>query len=415
MVEVISGIEEARLIRLGAIQAVKVFDRQHLVIDIGGGSTEFVVGKGAEVLEARSVKLGAVRLLDRFFPDGKVGDGAVDACRRHVRSYLNPAVRDVGRYGFDVVVGCSGTIATLAVMAAIRRTGRRPDITNALSLTRQELKQLVAEVVGAKTTKARARLDGLDERRVDIIVPGAVLLEQIFREFGIDELTYSDYALREGVLLDRAGWVDAPSGLAPFRLRDPRRAGVEHLATRFDPDLDHARHASELALALFDQTAHVHGLGAEDRELLAAAGMLHNVGLAISHASHHRHSYYVIRNSDLLTGFNNHEIELIAQVARYHRKSAPRPKHDEFGRLSLRDRLVVRVLAGVLRIAIGLDRTHAGVVRSLRATVDDERRRLLVELDVAPGADPSLELYTAEERCSLLAETLDLDVAFVVA
>jgi exopolyphosphatase/guanosine-5'-triphosphate,3'-diphosphate pyrophosphatase len=282
-------------------------------------------------------------------------------------------------------------------------------------LSRAELQRLVAEVVGARTTKARSRLEGLDERRVDIIVPGAVLLEQVFLEFDVDQLTYSDYALREGVLLDRAGWVDVPSGAARSRLRDPRRAGVEHLADRFDPDLTHARHATELALTLFDQTAHVHGLGAEDRELLAAAGMLHNVGLAISHASHHRHSYYVIRNSDLLTGFNNHEIELIAQVARYHRKSTPRPKHEEFAGLSLRDRLVVRVLSGILRVAIGLDRTHAGVVRSLRATVDDARQRLVVRLDVEPGADASLELYTAEERCSLLAETLDLDVEFAVA
>ena len=416
VVEVISGIEEARLIRLGAIQAVKVFDRQHLVIDIGGGSTEFVVGKGAEVLEARSVKLGAVRLLDRFFPDGKVDDGAVDACRRHVRSYLNPAVRDVGRYG----ARRRGRV--LGHHRHARGHGGHPPHR----APPRHHQRALAHPSGAEAGRRRGGRCEDDEGPRPTGGPRRAPGRHHRARGGAAraDLPTSSASTSSPTRTSRCGrgcCSTAPVGSTrrPASARPGSAIRVAPASSTWPPastptSITPAT-SSELALALFDQIAPVHGLGAEDRELLAAAGMLHNVGLAISHASHHRHSYYVIRNSDLLTGFNNHEIELIAQVARYHRKSMPRPKHDEFGRLSLRDRLVVRVLAGVLRVAIGLDRTHAGLVRALRATVDDERRRLLVELDVAPGADPSLELYTAEERCALLAETLDLDVAFSVA
>jgi exopolyphosphatase / guanosine-5'-triphosphate,3'-diphosphate pyrophosphatase len=408
-VEVISGVEEARLIRLGVLQAVPVYADRHLITDIGGGSTEFVLGEADGVLACRSIKLGAVRLTERFFSEGgRPSADAVTACRQHLRTYLNHIVRDVAPLGFSVAVGSSGTIENIAQMAVLRRPGKRqPATLNALSFERDEVDAVTEEVLAAGSAKARSRIAGLDPRRVDIIVAGALLLQQIFVDFGIPAMTVSAYALREGVLVDqmrRAALSTQPGA-------DPRWSSVEHMVAQFDPDPAHSAQATELALDLFDQTVPLHGLDGYERDILRAAGRLHNVGLLISHASHHKHSYYVIRNSELLSGFNDHELELIAQVARYHRKSEPRAKHPEYALLSSHDQQIVRVLAGILRVAISLDRTHADVVGSLHTEVDTSAGSLRVVPCVRAGADASLELYTARERRHLLAEALGVEVA----
>ena len=409
-VDVISGAEEARLIHLGVLQAVPVFDRQLVLIDIGGGSTEVLVGLGTSVLLARSLKLGAIRLTERFFAGGKVRKGSVKACRDHVRAQLNQVVREVRRHGFEVAVGSSGTIGAIAAMALATR-GEPParSLSNVV-ITEEDLAAVVDAVLDASTADERAAIAGLDAKRADIIVGGAVLLEQLFAELNIDELVVSDFALREGVLLDA---IHKREGRSNHHLHDVRRRSVVHLAHRLDPEPEHGEHATALALQLFDATASRHELPASARELLEAAGLLHNVGLSISHDAHHKHSYYVIRNSEWLAGFTQHEVELIAQVARYHRKSAPKAKHLEHAALAPRDQRLVCVLAGLLRVAIGLDRTHAGVVRSMRCQEGFDG--LHVVLDVVPGADASLERYVADERKALLESVLDVPVTFDLA
>ncbi len=408
-VDVISGPEEARLIHLGVLQAVPVYDRQLLLVDIGGGSTEVLVGRGESVLLARSLKLGAIRLTERFFPGGKVAAGSVDACRKHVRAQLNPVVREVRHHGYEVAVGSSGTIGAIAQMAQAARGESASRTLSNVAFTRSDLGEVVEAVAAAPTTRERlAAVPGLDAKRADIIVGGAVLLEQIFAELDVDDLVVSDFALREGLILDAIHTREGPSR---DHLHDLRRRSVLHLAHRLDPEPEHAHHTTVLALQLFDGTAGRHGLPETARELLEAAGLLHNVGLSISHDSHHKHSYYVIRNSEWLTGFTQHEVELIAQVARYHRKSAPKPKHLEHALLGASDQQLVCTLAGLLRVAIGLDRTHAQAVRSVRCEVGDDELRLV--LDVAAGADASLERYVAAERKDLLEATLGLPVTLV--
>lgn len=412
-VEVISGAEEARLIHLGVLQAVPAYDRRLLLVDIGGGSTEILVGQSGDVLSARSLKLGAIRLTERFFRRDRTRSSEVKECRQHVRSFLAPVVRDMSRFGFDVAVGSSGTIANIAQMVALRY-GRSPQTTSNLEITNSELGEVVETILAADTAKARARIPGLDDKRVDIIVGGALLLEQIFAELGISSMVVSDYALREGVLLDLLHKRASTGSL--HHLSDLRFESVLHLAARFDDDRPHAEHATKLAMSLFDQTAGAHGLEAACEEYLEAAGLLHNVGLAISHEAHHKHSYYLIRNAEQLTGFTNREIEIIAQVARYHRKSAPKVKHPEFAALRPGDQDIVRKLAGMLRVAIGLDRTHGGLVQALECRPDpNDPRHLLVAVHVAPGVDPSLELYTAQERRTLLEDALGVTVSFELA
>jgi exopolyphosphatase/guanosine-5'-triphosphate,3'-diphosphate pyrophosphatase len=404
-VEIISGVEEARLIHLGVLQAVPVFDQHLLLCDIGGGSTELLVGLKGETLTARSMKLGSNRLTQRFFSASKLQSRDVDSCRREVRAMLSSFSRDARRHGYDVAVGSSGTIGAVCSMAVAAREDPPPRTWNNFQLSREDVAAVVKSLVRAPTVAARAKLPGLDAGRADIILAGALILEQVFEEFGIEAMTYSDYALREGVLLD--AWQRRHGG-SLHHLSTIRRSSVEHLAEVMDEDRQHSQHVATLALDLFDQTAELHGLGDDAREYLQAAALLCNVGLFLSHAGHHRHSYYVIRNSDLLTGFTDREIELIAVIARYHRKGLPRLAHPEFAALPKADQRLVRACAGLLRIAIGLDRTHDARVAGVEVEVDDG----LLTVTAVPrnGVDIGLELFSAAERTDLLTEALELPV-----
>ena len=403
-VEVISGFEEARLIHLGVLQAVPIYDRRSLVIDIGGGSTEILVGEQGEALAARSLKLGAIRLTDRFLTAEPLKGKALKKARRHIRGELAPFAREVHRLGFEIAVGSSGTIETLARMVLLARGEEEPQTLNNARLTADELAGVIVRLTQAPTVRDRQRLEGLDPSRADIIVAGALVLEQAMETLGADELVVSDYALREGVLLDT---YRRRHGGSLHHLHDIRRRSVVHLAELTDEDPEHSRHVADLALALFDGLSERHGLHDDGRELLEAAALLSNCGLFISHARHHKHSYYVIRNSEHLTGFTDDEIEVIAQVARYHRKSAPSTrKHPEFALLDAEGQRTVRTLAGILRIAIGLDRTHTRTVLGL--SVDQEADDgVLVVVEHAAGTDVSVELWSAADRRHLLEEVLD--------
>jgi exopolyphosphatase/guanosine-5'-triphosphate,3'-diphosphate pyrophosphatase len=410
-VEVISGTEEARLIHLGVLQAVPVFERRLLLIDIGGGSTEVLVGERGEILTSGSLKLGAIRLTRRFFRSDSLHPAAVDSCRRHVRAALAPIRREVRKHGFEVAVGSSGTIGAVAAMifAARDPDATAPRVWNNFEFTRKEVRAVVRALVEAGTVEERLTLPGLDEKRADIILGGAIILEEAMGELEIATMVVSDYALREGVLLDAR---ERERGGALTELHDLRRRNVLHLSELMDDDPAHAVQTARLALEIFDQTAKWHGLDDDARELLESAALLANVGQFVSHDKHHKHSYYVIRNSDHLSGFTDHEIELIALIARYHRKSAPKAGHPEFAALRAADRELVATCAGILRIAIGLDRTHSALVDHVTVTkapkngksgkVDDGERPLRIEVAGRPDADLSLELYTANERKDLL-------------
>ena len=224
----------------------------------------------------------------------------------------------------------------------------------------------------------------------------------------------SEAALREGILVDRVAGRNGAEVV--HRLSDIRRRSVMRMAETFHENLDHIGRATDLALQLFDGLQPVHQLTAADRDLLEAAGLLHNVGLFVSHAAHHRHSYYVIRNTDQLVGFTDREVELIAQIARFHRKSEPKPRHPEFQALSQPDQRRVRLLAGMLRLGIALDRTRQGVVETLTVRPrSDDRKAIDVDVHAAPDADLSLEMYTAEQRITLLEEALDMPVSLHLA
>jgi exopolyphosphatase/guanosine-5'-triphosphate,3'-diphosphate pyrophosphatase len=404
-IEVISGAEEARLIHLGVLQAVPVFERRLLLVDIGGGSTELLLGEKGETLAARSFKLGAVRLTDRFFPEGVATAKQVTACRDHVRSILSHFQREVDAYGFEVAVASSGTAEAVAHVAHALSGAEALKTYNCYEIPVDDVRRVVAELTRHRTAAARARVPGLEPGRADIAVAGALILESVATSFGVDAFTFSEAALRDGVLVDTLERISIDRSRVDtgrdrlHHLRDVSRRSIRQLAERCDDDVAHSAHVARLAVELFDALQPVHGLDGTAREYLEAGALLANVGLVVAHSKHHLHAYYVIRNSEL-AGLTDLEIELIAQIARYHRKSEPKASHPEFANLDDDDQALVRTLAGILRIAIGLDRSHRGLVESVRADV--QARRIVVFASPREGADVSLELYAANERKDLL-------------
>jgi exopolyphosphatase / guanosine-5'-triphosphate,3'-diphosphate pyrophosphatase len=409
-VEVISGVEEARLIHLGVLQALPLYDDRVLLCDIGGGSTEVLLGQRGEVLASRSFRLGAIRVTERFLAKEPVKPEHVERARQHAETVLTAFGAEVADAGYDTVVGASGTIETVMAMAlATRGEGSGLRTLNGQRITADEVTDVVELLTATPDADDRASLPGMDAKRADILLGGAVILEQFVRSARVEEIVFSDYALREGVLLDQAR---RRSGASLHHLQDLRRRSVLHLMELTD---EHPRHSEEIArhaLDLFDGLRSLLDVDDEGRALLEAAALLCNVGASISHSGHHKHSYYVIRNSEHLAGFTDREIELIAQVARYHRKSAPKSKHEEWRSLRRADRDLVVRLAAVLRVAIGLDRSHRNRVAS--TTVDWDDDTVTVHLHPAGEAPVDLELHAAEQRCGLLEEVTGRTVEVTV-
>ncbi len=401
-IEVVSGTEEARLIHLGVLQAVPTDDQRVLVMDIGGGSTEVLIGEGFNVLAVRSFKVGAVRLTDRYFPGGVVTSSAVERCRKDILGVVTHFRREITRHGFDVAIVSSGTAETIAKMVNIRNGGTDLLTYNCFEFSDTDVTVLLDELMSHKTAKRRASVPGLESMRADIIVAGVLILDTLAGCYGITRFVYSEHALREGVLLDSISRRhDEPLGEL-HHLRDVARRGVARLMERCDDDPAHSQHVATLALGLFDDLAALHGLGEVERGYLEAGALLANVGLVVSHSKHHLHTYYVIRNSEL-PGFTDAEIETIALVARYHRKSRPKASHQPYASLPAHDQRTIRVLAGILRIAIGLDRSHDQRVKDIDVEFDQKIARLIVVAD----DNIDLELYAARQRYDLLADELN--------
>ncbi len=403
-VEVISGVEEARLIHLGARYAVAVGEQPLLLCDIGGGSTELVIASGEEILLSRSFKLGAVRLTDRFFSTDALHPSALSSCRKFVRSMLATIKPEVTELGFEVAVGSSGTVEAVGKLIRKLNDEPEPKSFNRYEFSAKDVTKMLDLLAEAPTVKERAKIFDVDSSRAEIILAGAVILEGIALSYDVKTFVYSDYALREGVLFDtlaRENLLNHPEDV------DPALQSVKQLADRCDDRPEHSAHVSKIALSLFDCLQKKLGLPPASRRYLEAAALLANVGVVVSHSKHHLHSYYVIRNSELV-GLTDHEIELIAVIARYHRKSAPKQSHSEFAQLEEVDQKLVTSLSAILRIAIGLDRTQDGRVKSVTVRAEDDQ--FLIFAKAAAKADIELNLYAANERRSLLADVLTTKV-----
>jgi exopolyphosphatase / guanosine-5'-triphosphate,3'-diphosphate pyrophosphatase len=407
-IEVISGIEEARLIYLGVLQSLPVFKQNSLVIDIGGGSTEFILGYKGEMKFAESLKFGSIRYTQKYFRESELKMKDVFDCRDEVRGVLNPIIRRLKKEKIDSFIGTSGTIMNIAGIIKDKQGESDYLSLNHFTFTAKDLQDVINLLLSKKNIQERAKIDGLDPIRADIIIAGALILEQIFSELKIREMTISDYALREGVILNSI--YKEPGINKTFIFSNIRNKSVQHLMEIYNTEQKHARQVTSLSLSLFDQLNNIHKLGRDEREYLESASLLHDIGYYISHTQHHRHSYYLIRNAEL-PGFNDHEIEIIANVARYHRKSHPKIKHEGFSKLVPDDQERVRRLASIIRIADGLDRTHKSLVTSIKAKVSGDTVGL--KLSCKDDKDIALDIWGAERKLHLFQEVFGYKVKLI--
>jgi len=365
---------------------------------------ELALGEGSRLHWATSEKLGALRMNERFVRSDPLSRRDAQRLAAHVGDTVAAhAERIAAEGGFERVIGTSGTILALGAMAHQMEAGVGAESLHHVTVRADTLHELRERLVAADL-RGRLKMPGVDPQRADIIVAGAVILDAILGRLGAKDLVLCEWALREGLLLDHIH--GHPSMLARAEAYpDVRRRSVVALAERCVYDEAHARHVARLALSLFDQTSHLHRLGAPARAILEYAGLLHDIGHHISYPGHHKHAYYLIKNGDL-RGFHPVEIELIAHVARYHRRGHPRRKHAAFASLPRASRRLVRVLAGCLRVADALDRSHRQTVRGL--VVSD--RLGLLHLRAEADGDCELELWGAPRRTQLLEEALGLGV-----
>jgi exopolyphosphatase / guanosine-5'-triphosphate,3'-diphosphate pyrophosphatase len=418
-INLISGTEEARRIYLGAISGMELKGKPHAVIDIGGGSTEIILGRGGPPDFLSSSKVGAVRLTAQFVSSDPLSKREYQYLQAYVRGILEPTIDQLKRKLSKRIeegespneplrlIGTSGTIECLTILSAIEKTGVEPDLLNGYRLTYSDLTRWLNRLSKLSYTE-RLAVPGMNDRRAEIIVSGAVILRTAMELLKVQHLAFCDRALREGVVVD---WM-LTHGLIEDRMEfqdSVRDRSVRKLARKYKADGDRV---AKFALTLFDQTQNVlHQLGPLEKEYLWVAAMLHNSGHYIGHSSHHKHSYYLIRNGGLL-GFTETEIEIIANIARYHRKSQPKRRHESYSNLPTKqDRQVVDQLGALLRLAVALDRGRSETVASLSTQYSPQHKTFTLKITpIRSDNNCELELWNIDYKKAWFEEVFDVSV-----
>ena len=400
--DAIDGLEEARLI-FGAIRAAVLIDPgPALCFDLGGGSLEIMVGDSSGLLYSASERLGVARLTAQYVISDPISKGDRRRLHEHLVDVLGPIAVETAALDPKMAIGSSGTLEDLAHMVTARRDESAPRSFNQLTFSRDEFLPLHEELL-ASTSAQRRRMKGLDSKRIDLIIAGSELLATAMELFEISELTISEWALREGIVLDAirhhdpVDWTDDPRAI--------RRASVQALARRCSWPEEHSRHVAKLSLELFDQTRELHGLDDEAREQLEAGALLHDIGEHVAHEGHDRHAAYLVAHGQL-RGFSPEEIAIVTALVRWHRRGDPKGSDDLVGDLDHEQRDLVRKLAALLRIADGLDRSRKQVVRHVTARVSPS----LVLLRCSTRGDPELELWGARRKRELFERTFDREL-----
>lgn len=396
-INAIPGRLEAELIGLAVQHGVNMPDKPSLIMDIGGGSVEFILADKTRFYYMTSKKVGVARMTAQFVDHDPISEDEIKKLRDHFGEQLKDVAQAFAMNRSDILIGSSGTMQNIALMIAARNK-KAPNLSiNELEFTSEEFFEFYNDVIGLEKKK-RQKLTGLDEKRVDIIFPGLVLVHYVLSTFSIKEVKISAQALREGIILryikkemDLLKEIEA--------VESPRMRSVLELVHKYEWHEAHSRHVAKIALKIFDHFHDQLELDDLDRELLEYAAYMHDIGYHISHKRHHKHALYIIRNSELM-GFKEWEIEVMANVARYHRRSTPKARHPFYKSQppELKDK--IKKLSGILRVADGLDRSHYQNVQAL----DIESNGSVTTLKIKTEADPQLEIWGAQRKAALLEE-----------
>ncbi|MEA5536089.1 Ppx/GppA phosphatase family protein [Crocosphaera sp. XPORK-15E] len=412
-INLISGYEEARRIYLGVLSGMDFQEQPHVIIDIGGGSTEIILADAHEPRFLSSTKVGAVRLTAEFVTTDPISEAEFLNLRDYVRGMLERPIDQLRSQLNDgekpKLVGTSGTIETLVTIHAAQTLNEVPSPLQGYHISRQDLEDLVKKFAFL-SYEERINISGMSEKRAEIILPGAVILLEAMTMLELENITICERALREGMIVD---WM-LTHGLIENRLSfqaEVRQRSVYKIARKYQVDLPHGERVANFAISLFKQLSGIfHEWGKTEQELLWSAAILHNCGIYISHSSHHKHSYYLIRNAELL-GFTEVEIETIANIARYHRKSSPKKKHEEYSKLPDNYRKQVKQLSAILRLAVALDRRQIGAIQDIDCKYDPEYKKLHLHLvPTYSNDDCALELWNLDYKKIVFEELFNVKI-----
>lgn len=392
-IEIISPQHEARLAFESAARNFNLEGRSTAIADIGGGSLEVILTAGPVIEQVHSLPLGAVRLTERFC----LSDPLRPKHRKALLAEIDDALKEhlrKPRFKAEVMIGSGGTFAALGDMVRCQREGRAGSV-HGYAITDSELTALLEKLLETPL-EARRQIPGLSPQRADIIVAGAAVVARLAQRLETRKILVNERGIRDGLLLSMLAALPGRSGLVRPQPPKDRMEWVRNFARKCHSHEPHCEQVARLALQIFDSLQPAFELSSENREILLAGTLLHDIGYLIGHAKHHKHAYHLIMHSGL-PGFSAREIELIANLARYHRRAEPRKSHENFARLDKKDRRLVRQLSGILRVADGLDRAHTQCVRATGCAVGPKTVRLVVE----SATDPQVEIWYAQAKADL--------------
>jgi exopolyphosphatase/guanosine-5'-triphosphate,3'-diphosphate pyrophosphatase len=402
---IISGKEEARLIFLAVRNSIALKEDKALVLDIGGGSTEAVIGDRTKIHFTESLPLGVLRLLDMFEDRDAVGAEGQGVLEAHIRFVAEQTLKQIRSIGFERVVGTSGTIRTMGEAAHIAAGGKALQSVNAEVVQLQDIDRLTQNLLDMKLEK-RVLIEGISEKRADAIHLGGLLLTQLLKMAEVKEITLCDASLREGMILD---YIERHSqeALAFYEPQDLRHRKAAHLVYQYESNWEQNCYVAHLALQIFDQIEEIHGFGNFEREVLEFSALLHDIGQFISFKKHHKNSRYILKQTDP-RGFTDREMLLIRHLVRYHCKAKPTKKHRKFKKLSKHNRHVIKMLSGILRIAVALNKTKNQHIKQINCHISPEQLAIAVY-----GVDNlEVEIWAASRNCQVLAEAIKRQVKF---
>jgi exopolyphosphatase/guanosine-5'-triphosphate,3'-diphosphate pyrophosphatase len=393
-VEIISGPEEARLIHLGVEARWPSAKERTLIIDVGGGSAELIICQNGQLIDAVSRPLGAVRLNEVFL---KSDPPTAEECRRmdaYIEEKLQPFLKAHSNEKFDRTIVTSATAAAI-ICAANQIPRPRREEAERMRASSSQVRELF-QALTSSNLEARRKLVGIGPRRAEIITAGTAVFLKALDLFNQRAVYYCGAGVRDGIIADLA---ERGVGRELAQLAREQRNVVETMAKRYDAPMKHVRHVALLAQRLFETLQPVHRLPPEAGKLLEAAAILHDIGHYVSGTGHHKHSAYLVANSDM-PGFTDKERLSIAALCRFHRKSMPQPRHSHFQALDIEARRWVTCLAAILRIADSLDRGHLQKVRDVTSVLRDGTLWLIVDAET----DADLEIWAASEACKIFSE-----------
>jgi exopolyphosphatase/guanosine-5'-triphosphate,3'-diphosphate pyrophosphatase len=399
-IEIISGQEESRLIHLGVQSRWPHSKQRLLIIDVGGGSAEIINSESGHMREAVSKPLGAVRLTEVFLKTDPPPARDLHRMEDYIEEKLAAAMRRIGRRRWDRVIATSGTASAL-VCAVNRVSQAKIDKADRLRASAAQIRQLYQDLC-TLPLEGRRKIIGIGPKRAEIIVAGAAVLSRFLQDLQLPSFYYCSAGLRDGIIADLE---QRGVGRELSQLDRDQRLVVETMARRYGVSLAHARQVANLANQLFTSLQPLHELPPPIGKLLEAAAYLHDVGHYVSESRHHKHSFYLVANSDL-PGFTNREREFIANLCRFHRKAMPASDHAALDGLNYEERRALVMLTPLLRIADNLDRSHEKRVENLECSVRDGT----VTLKLGSKGDIDLDQWAAERSAETFREVYGRDI-----